>query len=90
MTDLFTEYERLEKCRRTEVTVDNLHLLAQHFDGHAVYGDRPRLVIPGDGEGRRDRTAEIGSWIDDRGSRWNPEPLTQGWSPAGTYWEAKR
>jgi len=88
--DLFTEFERLETCRRAEVTLENLHLLAQHFGGTAVYasdpdGDwierKPHLLIPGLGSGR----VEVGAWVDVRGSRWNPEPLSQGWSPAGTF-----
>jgi hypothetical protein len=91
--DLFTAYERLETCRRVEVTVENLHVLAQHFGGTAIYAveegaahwqlSKPRIVIPraGGSEG----TVEVGAWVDDRGNRWNPEPLTQGWNPEGTY-----
>ena len=92
--ELFTEYERLETCRRTEVTVENLHLLAQHFGGTAVYTveetkhyllSKPRIALPPLREGGDERVVEVGAWIDDRGNRWNPEPLTQGWNPAGTY-----
>jgi hypothetical protein len=95
--DPFTTYERMETCRRVEVTLDNLDALAKHFGGMAVYHvtetgpwptRKPRLAIPSDG-GLADESgykyAEVGSWIDDRGSRWNPEPLTQGWHPEGTY-----
>lgn len=97
MTDnLFTDFERLETCQRTEVTLANLHLLAQHFGATAVYAPNesgphaarmgPHLVLPLRGyEGEQPRVVEVGAWIDARGSRWNPEPLTQGWSPAGTY-----
>lgn len=86
---LFTTYERLNTCRRTEVTVDNLHLLAQHFGATAVYTTNPRLIIPPVNEGGAERVAEVGSWIDERGSRWSPEPLSQGWSPAGTFVRAE-
>lgn len=88
--DLFTTYERLETCRRTEVTLENLHLLAQHFGGKAVYGEDPssaniskrgpHLDLPG-----KEWGIEVGAWIDERGSRWNAEPLSQGWCPEGTY-----
>lgn len=93
MTDeIFMAYERLETCQRVEVTLDNLHLLAQHFGGSAVYtadpeGDwvskKPHLIIPrkASGLGR----IEVGAWVDQKGSRWNPEPLTQGWEPSGTF-----
>lgn len=74
---LFTTYERLNTCRRTEVTVDNLHLLAQHFGATAVYTTNPRLIIPPVNEGGAERVAEVGSWIDERGSRWSPEPLAR-------------
>lgn len=86
--DLFTTYEQLKICHRVEVTIDNLHILAQHFGGTAVYtedpnGDwqtkKPHLIIPGKG------TIEIGAWTDKGGSRWNAEPLSQGWHPEGTY-----
>jgi len=80
--DLFERFERLETCGRVEVTVENLHILAQHFGGHAVYEMRlsgpwwerkPHLIIP-------DRPPiEIGAWVAEDGQRWNPEPLTQGW-----------
>jgi hypothetical protein len=94
--ELFTDYERLETCHRVEVTVENLHLLAQHFGGVAIYAadeqaphwqsKKPRLSIPrARGE---DSVIEVGAWVDERGIRWNPEPLTQGWHPAGTYQEA--
>lgn len=91
--DLFTTYERLQRCRRVEVTLENLHLIAQHFGGEAIYtvdpdGDwqtkKPRVFIP-ERAGGTPGTVEVGSWVDESGSRWNPEPLTQGWSPAGTY-----
>lgn len=90
---LFTTYEKLNTCRRTEVTLENLHLLAQHFKGSAVYAEdpdgnwqtkKPHVFIP-ERAGGTPGIVEVGSWVDDRGSRWSPEPLTQGYSPAGTY-----
>jgi len=89
---MFTTYEKLETCQRTEVTVDNLHLLAQHFGGTAIYTVDPagnwqerhqRLVIPR--PNGKESVIEVGAWVDEGGSRWNPEPLTQGWSQEGTY-----
>jgi hypothetical protein len=78
--DLFTTFERLETCHRVEVTEDNLAAIAKEFGWSVNYAtEPPRLRKPDGG------TVEIGSWIDYRGSRWNPEPLTQGWLPAGTY-----
>lgn len=80
--DLFTTFERLETCHRVEITEENIHLLAQFFSCTVDYsGDSPTLRNP------RNHPAEIGSWLDHRGNRWNPEPLTQGWSPAGSFAE---
>ena len=90
--DLFTTYERLETCHRVEVTLENLHLLAQHFGGTAIYSvedskhwqrSKPRMAITS--SSGSEAVIEVGAWVDKRGSRWNPEPLTQGWSPEGTY-----
>lgn len=80
--ELFTTFERVENCHRVEVTEDNLHLIAKHFGWRVAYDFSPPQLVTG-GE----RKAEVGSWIDHRGSRWNPEPLSQGWSPAGTFTE---
>lgn len=78
--ELFTTYERLETCHRVEVTVDNAHLLAQWFGCKVDYsGDAPVLRDP------VNHPVKVGDWIDHRGSRWNAEPLTQGWSPEGTF-----
>lgn len=82
--DLFTTFERLELCHRVEVTDDNLHIIAKHFGWRVAYDfDPPRLVTGGE------LKAEVGAWIDQRGSRWKPEPLTQGWSEAGTFQKAE-
>jgi hypothetical protein len=93
--DLFTDFERLETCRRAEVTEDNLHLLARHLGGTAVYGAdpndvqharrKPHILLSSRFADDESRVIEVGSWVDERGNRWNPEPLTQGWSPAGTF-----
>lgn len=78
--DLFTTFERVELCHRVEVTLENIHLLAKHFECTVDYSyQKPRLI------GASITDADVGSWIDCRGSRWNPEPLSQGWSPAGTF-----
>lgn len=77
---LFTTFERLETCRRVEVTEENIHLLARFYECSVDYsGDVPKLRNP------TNHPVEVGSWIDVKGSRWNPEPLSQGWSPAGTF-----
>lgn len=90
---LFTSYERLQTVHRVEVTLENLHILAQHFGGEAIYtidpeGDwqtkKPRLFIP-ERAGGTPGTIEVGAWVDPRGQRWNPEPINQGYFPAGTY-----
>lgn len=79
----FTTFERLETCHRVEVTEDNIHILAKHFGWVVDYGrDMPRLQRPADTPGS---TIEVGAWVDIRGNRWNPAPLTQGWRPEGTY-----
>ncbi|MCC2033083.1 hypothetical protein [Microbacterium allomyrinae] len=82
--EIFTTYERLEVCHRVEVTDENMHVLARHFGWRVDYGFEagPRLVKPTGHDMLR-----VGDWIDHRGSRWNPEPLTQGWSTSGTYLE---
>jgi hypothetical protein len=82
--DLFTTYERLDTRRCVEVTEDNIHILAKHFGWAVDYsGDGP--VMWHDGETGTRWKVEVGAWVDHRGSRWNPEPLTQGWHPEGTY-----
>lgn len=90
----FATFERLETCHRVEVTLDNLHVLAQHFGGEAIYRTnpdgnwqtkKPRLVISKGGI--TSSTIEVGAWVDEQGNRWNPEPLTQDWRPEGTYLE---
>jgi hypothetical protein len=80
--ELFQTFERLELCHRVEVTEDNLHIIAKLFGWSVNYSFEggPRLMKNGASE-----TLQPGDWIDHRGSRWNPEPLTQGWSPAGTF-----
>ena len=92
VADLFVPFERLETCRRVEVTLDNLHILAQYFGGTAIYSTTPSASwaerkprVEGTRHNGTAFRAEVGSWIDESGSRWNPEPLTQGWVPAGTY-----
>lgn len=81
--EIFTTFERLEVCHRTEITEENMHILARHFGWRVDYGfeDGPRLVRLSDAHD----ILSVGDWIDNRGSRWNPQPLTQGWSPQGTY-----
>lgn len=80
--DLFTTFEHLETTHRVEVRADNLHLIAQHFGWRVAYDfQEPRLIKAND----PGITIQVGSWIDQRGARWNPEPLTQGWHPEGTY-----
>jgi hypothetical protein len=82
--DLFTTFERLEKCHRVEVTEDNMPDIAKELGWSVDYGGvKPVLRKPGG------HVVEIGAWVDQKGSRWNPEPLTQGWSPAGTYTPAQ-
>lgn len=78
--DLFTTFERLETCHRVEVTEDNLAAIAKELGWSVDYGGvNPVLRKPG-GD-----VVEVGAWVDQRGSRRSPEPLEQGWSPAGTY-----
>lgn len=78
--DLFTTYEKIQTCRRTEVTLENIHLLAQHFGGTVTYGPDPYLTTP------QGSTVAIGAWVDEKGSRWNaPGPLGQGWHKAGSF-----
>lgn len=79
--DLFANFEKLQTCRQTEVTMENLHLLAQYFGGKAVYSEGGAfLVTP------RGSEVQIGDWVDDKGSRWNaPGPVGHGWHPAGTF-----
>lgn len=81
---LFTTFERVENCHRVEVTEENLHVIAKHFGWRVAYDFSPAELIGPAGE----RKAEVGSWIDYNGSRWNPDPLSQGWSPAGTFTSA--
>jgi hypothetical protein len=81
--DLFQTFERVEKCFRVEVTEANLAAIARHFGWDVTYRtDPPRLLKS---EGGLVGSAEVGSWIDHTGARWNPEPLTQGWHPEGTF-----
>lgn len=78
--DLFTTFERLETCHRVEVTEDNVHLLAQWFGCSVDYsGEVPVLRNP------TNHPVQVGRWIDVNGSGWNPDPLSQDWSPEGTY-----
>jgi hypothetical protein len=78
--ELFTTFERLATCHRVEVTEDNIHQLARFFGCSVDYsGDVPVLREPSN------HPVKVGDWLDWRGSRWNPEPLTQGWAPEGTY-----
>jgi hypothetical protein len=79
--DLFQTFERLELAHRVEVREDTLHAIAKHFGWRVAYDYDPPALIKSDGS----RSVQIGAWIDHRGSRWNPEPLTQGWSVPGTY-----
>lgn len=80
--DLFQTFERIETCRRVEVREDNIHLLAQHFECAVDYSGAKPVMPKTD---KYNHAVEIGSWVDERRSRWNPEPLTQGWHPEGTY-----
>ena len=80
MPDLFITFERLETCHRVEVTEDNLHIIAKFFGWSVNYANGKAVLWKPGGH-----AVEIGAWIDHRGSRWNPEPLTQGWEPAGTF-----
>jgi hypothetical protein len=85
--ELFTTFERLEKCHRVEVTEANIHLIAKHFGWSVGYqDDEPKIWKGGTGGD----IIKIGAWVDHRGSRWNPEPLTQGWSSVGTFAEVTR
>lgn len=77
--ELFTTFEQLEIIHRVEVTEENIHLLARYFGCTVDYSVKPFFMVP------TNHRVEVGSWVDDRGSRWNPEPLTQGYHPAGTY-----
>lgn len=78
--ELFTTFERLDHCHRVEVTDENIHLLAQFFGCSVDYSpDVAVLREPSN------HPVKVGDWVDVRGSRWNPEPLTQGWHPTGTY-----
>lgn len=80
---LFTTYERLNTCRRTEVTVDNLHLLAQHFGATAVYTTNPRLIIPPVNEGGAERVAEVGVLDRRAGQPVEPRTTQPGMVPGG-------
>jgi len=82
--DLFTTYEKLQTCRRVEVTEDNIHTLAKHFGRSVNYANNVPVMWNDSETGFRWKV-EVGAWVDERGNRWNPEPLTQGWSPEGTY-----
>lgn len=78
--DLFATFERLDTCHRAEVTEDNIHRLAKLFGCSVDYsGAGPVLRNPSN------HPVCVGDWVDAKGSRWNPAPLTQGWAPAGTF-----
>lgn len=79
--DLFQTFEQLEVVHRTELTPENYIALAEMFGWSVEFrpGGDPRIET---GTGYH---LEFGCWIDHRGSRWTPEPLTQGYEPAGTY-----
>ena len=78
--DLFTTYEKLQTCRQVEVTMENIHLIAQFLEGTVTYGPDPYITT------RRGSTIELGAWADEKGNRWNaPGPLSNGWFVEGTF-----